>query len=299
MKEAWQKAPLTSLIILIQVIVFILMTLAGGSTNSQVLIEFGARYTPLIKAGEWWRLITPGFVHIGLTHLVVNSVTLYFIGMYIENLFGHWRFLAIYLVSTLMGNLASAVFLPQSISAGASTGIFGLFGAFLMLGLAFWDEPAIHSLAHQFLILVLLNLGTDILVPGIDLAGHLGGLLGGFFMAAVVGAPRLGRMDLLKRFLSGTILIVTITVFFGNGIAKMKPIREIRTLYDVQQLLKRFNVFVYVGKRLWDIELMAIEVDNLYQAGVLDKDLYMQAKLVLRKEHRIEEELNQKNKSPY
>ena len=79
----------------------------------------------------------------------------------------------------------------------------------------------------------------------------------------------------------------------------MKPIREIRTLYDVQQLLKRFNVFVYVGKRLWDIELMAIEVYNLYQAGVLDKDLYMQAKLVLRKEHRIEEELNQKNKSPY
>ena len=79
----------------------------------------------------------------------------------------------------------------------------------------------------------------------------------------------------------------------------MKPIREIRTLYDVQQLLKRFNVFVYVGKRLWDIELMAIEVDNLYQAGVLENDLYMQAKLVLRKEHRIEEELNQKNKSPY
>ena len=114
MREAWQKAPLTSLIILIQVIVFILMTLAGGSTNTQVLIEFGARYTPLIKAGEWWRLITPGFVHIGLTHLVVNSVTLYFIGMYIENLFGHWRFLAIYLMSTLMGNLASAVFLPQS-----------------------------------------------------------------------------------------------------------------------------------------------------------------------------------------
>ena len=220
MKEAWQKAPLTSLIILIQVIVFILMTLAGGSTNSQVLIEFGARYTPLIKAGEWWRLITPGFVHIGLTHLVVNSVTLYFIGMYIENLFGHWRFLAIYLVSTLMGNLASAVFLPQSISAGASTGIFGLFGAFLMLGLAFWDEPAIHSLANQFLILVLLNLGTDILVPGIDLAGHLGGLLGGFFMAAVVGAPRLGRMDLLKRFLSGTILIVTITVFLEMGLLK-------------------------------------------------------------------------------
>lgn len=71
----------------------------------------------------------------------------------------------------------------------------------------------------------------------------------------------------------------------------METVNQLRTLYDVQQLLKRFNVFVYVGKRLWDIELMALEVDNLYQAKVIDKDTYLQAKLVLRKEHRIEEKL--------
>ena len=53
----------------------------------------------------------------------------------------------------------------------------------------------------------------------------------------------------------------------------MKRIEQLRTLYDVQQLLKQFNVFVYVGKRLWDIELMAIELDNLYQAGVLERDV--------------------------
>ncbi|KRL95644.1 YqgQ family protein [Limosilactobacillus equigenerosi] len=64
--------------------------------------------------------------------------------------------------------------------------------------------------------------------------------------------------------------------------------QPLRTLYDVQQLLKRFNVFVYVGKRLWDIELMAIELDNLFQAGVIERDVYLQAKLVLRKEHREE-----------
>ncbi len=57
----------------------------------------------------------------------------------------------------------------------------------------------------------------------------------------------------------------------------------------MQQLLKQFNVFVYVGKRLWDIELMALEIDNLYQARVIDKDLFLQAKLVLNKEHREEE----------
>lgn len=65
--------------------------------------------------------------------------------------------------------------------------------------------------------------------------------------------------------------------------------REYRTLYDVQQLLKEFNVFVYVGKRLYDIELMAIELDYLYEAGVIDKTTYMKAKIVLRKEHREEE----------
>ena len=64
--------------------------------------------------------------------------------------------------------------------------------------------------------------------------------------------------------------------------------RDFRTLYDVQQLLKEFNVFVYVGKRLYDIELMAIELDNLYQSGVVYRSTYMKAKIVLRKEHREE-----------
>ena len=72
-----------------------------------------------------------------------------------------------------------------------------------------------------------------------------------------------------------------------------KP-REYRTLYDVQQLLKEFNVYVYVGKRLYDIELIAIELDHLYQAGVVDSKTYMKAKIVLRKEHREEEQREKK-----
>ncbi|WP_047999551.1 YqgQ family protein [Lactiplantibacillus herbarum] len=63
-----------------------------------------------------------------------------------------------------------------------------------------------------------------------------------------------------------------------------------KTLYDVQQLLKKFGVYVYVGKRIWDIELMALEVDHLYQAGVIDAKMYARVKLVLRHEHRLEEE---------
>lgn len=66
-----------------------------------------------------------------------------------------------------------------------------------------------------------------------------------------------------------------------------------KTLYDVQQLLKQFNVFAYVGKRLWDIELMALELDHLYEAGVVDKQTFVKAKLVLNREHAVEEEREQ------
>ena len=66
-----------------------------------------------------------------------------------------------------------------------------------------------------------------------------------------------------------------------------------KTLYDVQQLLKEFNVLVYVGKRLWDIELMALELDHLYEAGVVDKQTFVKAKLVLNREHAVEEEREQ------
>lgn len=76
----------------------------------------------------------------------------------------------------------------------------------------------------------------------------------------------------------------------------MKPIVHLRTLYDVQQLLKRFDVFVYVGKRMWDIELMALEIDNLYQAKVIDRDLFLQVKLILNREHRYEEKMAKERK---
>ncbi|WP_461239711.1 YqgQ family protein [Paucilactobacillus sp. N302-9] len=63
-----------------------------------------------------------------------------------------------------------------------------------------------------------------------------------------------------------------------------------KTLYDVQQLLKQFGVYVYVGKRVYDIELMALELDNLFKAGVVEQDLYTRAKLVLRHEHHVEDQ---------
>lgn len=210
LRNGWKTAPVTTIILVVTILVYALMTLAGGTTNNQVLFAFGAKWTPSIQAGQYWRLITPVFEHIGLTHLVMNGITIYFLGIYIESLFGHWRMFVIYFFSGFCGNLLSAVWAPHTLSAGASTAIFGMFGAFLMLGESFRDYPAIRALATEFLVLVVLNIFTDLFTPGIDLAGHLGGLAGGFFIAYVLGAPKIGSVDLIKRFIGGTILFVGI-----------------------------------------------------------------------------------------
>ncbi|WP_223875891.1 rhomboid family intramembrane serine protease [Paucilactobacillus kaifaensis] len=211
------QAFVTQIVVAVQVIVFILMTLAGGSTDTSVLVEFGARVSILIQEGQWWRLITPVFLHIGLMHIVVNSVTVYYIGTQIEMLFGHTRFAVIYLVTAVTGNIASFVFLPNTLSAGASTAIFGLFGAFLMLGESFRNNLYIRAMSRQFLLFVVLNLAFDLFSPGIDIYGHIGGLFGGFLVGYVVGAPRIGKVNLIKRFLSGIILIVAIVLFYSMG----------------------------------------------------------------------------------
>ena len=180
MKKAIQQAPLTCCLVGVCVLVYLLEELAGGATNSATLLNLGANYGPFVRAGQWWRVFTAAFLHIGLTHLFLNMMVLYYLGRTIEELTGHLRMAVIYLVSILMGNLVSVAVQPVTISAGASTGIFGLFGAFLFMGSEFRQYPALRGLARQYLILVIINLVYDVIAPGIDIFGHLGGQVGGF-----------------------------------------------------------------------------------------------------------------------
>lgn len=116
---------------------FFLMEVNGGSTNNQTLIKWGAKVNYLIANGEWWRLITPIFLHIGFLHLVMNSIALYYIGPLIEKIFGNSRFFIIYLFAGFSGVFASYLLSP-SLSAGASGAIFGCFGALLYFA---WQFP--------------------------------------------------------------------------------------------------------------------------------------------------------------
>lgn len=206
-------------LIAIMVLIYGAMTLVGGSTNVNVLITFGAKLNALIQQGEWWRLVTPMFLHIGFTHILMNMITLYFVGMQIEAAFGHTRFLVLFLVAGVGGNVASFCF-SNSLSAGASTAIFGLFGAFMMLGESFWQNPVIRQLTQTFLAFVVMNILFDLFAPGIDLAGHLGGLAAGFLVAYSLGVPRIGKVSTIKRVVATIVLIGGLVWLYLHGMAQ-------------------------------------------------------------------------------
>ena len=109
------------------VAVFIVETLAGGSDNSRVLVNLGANFAPMVTLGDYWRIFTANFLHIGLMHLAFNLYALYIVGTEVEMFYGPARFLVIYLLTGLSGAIASYAF-TYGLSAGASTAIMGLIG---------------------------------------------------------------------------------------------------------------------------------------------------------------------------
>jgi rhomboid protease GluP len=163
------------------VALFLAMERAGGSTRTAVLVAFGANYAPAVAAGEYWRLLTANFLHIGLLHLAVNCYALHALGLEVEALFGHSRFVVLYLLSGITGAVFSFM-VTRGLSAGASTSLFGLFGALV----AFFHQQRhfLGALGRQRLIGLGLTLSVNVLIglsPGsrIDNWGHLGGLVGG------------------------------------------------------------------------------------------------------------------------
>lgn len=162
----------------------------GSSTSSLMLIRMGAMFPPtIIHLHQYWRFITPIFLHIGFMHFALNSLTLYFMGRLIEDMYGHTRFAILYILSGIMGNILSFAFNTATISAGASTSLFGLFAAFVILRHHFPENRAIRQLSSQYMMLIGLNLVMNFFTPGIDIFGHLGGLLGGVLAGTALAIP--------------------------------------------------------------------------------------------------------------
>jgi rhomboid protease GluP len=195
---------MTRALVAANVLVFLLMAAAGAgvfSPDATVHIAWGSNFAPLTVNGQWWRLVTSTFVHFGALHLFFNMWVLWGTGGLVERLFGHGRFAAIYLVTGVVGSLASATWNPLVNSAGASGAIFGLIGAqlaFFMRGGHRIPGEVIRAQRASIVGFIAFSVVFGVTVPGIDNAAHLGGLASGFVMgwllARPLGAPSSARV---------------------------------------------------------------------------------------------------------
>ena len=186
---SYKTPSITYIIMGICVFLFIMMYIFGnGSESTSTLIKFGANYDLLTKSGEYYRLFTCMFLHIGLWHLLCNMYSLYIIGKEIENLYGKSKYLVIYVLSGLCGSILSLAFSHNTISAGASGAIFGLLGALLYFGY-YYRTYLGATIRSSIIPVIILNLIIGMLIPGISNSAHIGGLVGGILISMMVGVP--------------------------------------------------------------------------------------------------------------
>lgn len=152
------------------------------------LFEFGAKHRGAILMGQWWRLVTAGFLHGGVLHILMNSWALFDLGAQVEEAYGAHRLIVFYFLATVAGFLASTFWTPN-LSVGASAGLFGLIGCMIALGMRHHSASGLRGLYIRWAVYGLL-FG---LLPGlhVDNAAHIGGLAAGFAVAYVAGVPRL------------------------------------------------------------------------------------------------------------
>ena len=195
-------APVTKVLIGINVALFLAELLTGavsamGGTGPR-LVSMGALVPYLVAHGEYWRLFTAMWLHGGLLHVAFNMYALYIGGSYLEMIAGKGKYLAIYLVAGVAGNVAVYLLAaPISVTIGASTAIFGIFGALFIYSLHNRDSAVGRALSSMGTV-ILINLVITFVVPGISWQGHVGGLIGG--VLAVEALTWFGRRDLRSPF---------------------------------------------------------------------------------------------------
>ncbi len=202
------KPHATYVLLLMIAAMFVVLERNGGSTSILTLIEYGAKYNPLIMEGEWWRFISAMFLHIGFLHLLMNSLALFYLGGVVERMYGTGRFLFIYFIAGIFGSIASFAFNEQ-VAAGASGAIFGCFGALLYFG-TIHKKLFFRTMGKSVFMILGLNLVFGLAVPMVDNGAHIGGLVGGFLASAVVHLPKHQRSyrQLVIGLLTGVSAIV-------------------------------------------------------------------------------------------
>ena len=227
-----QTAPLTVVLIAINIAIYWLQTrnahivvamtsgTTGGTQPVQGSIDgnYGL-WGPMVSHGEWWRLVTSGFLHASIIHLGSNMLALFFIGRALEPALGSLRLGLIYFVSLVAGSLGVMALEPNALSIGASGAIFGLMGAFVIIA----RDRGISIMQSGIGPVILINLVITFSIPGIAIGAHLGGLIGGAaiaFAMVELDKRRIGRGNpapFAALAVSAIVILMVISVLLARS----------------------------------------------------------------------------------
>lgn len=206
------------------VVVFVAMLFSGaGLWHSQngVQLAWGANFGPATQDGEWWRLGSALFLHFGLLHIALNMFALWDAGQWVERMYGHFRFALIYFAAGLAGNLLSlVVHAGQAVSGGASGAIFGLYGA--LLSYLWLERSRIQPGEFRWLFWAAIGFSVvtivfGFLVPGIDNAAHIGGLIAGLLMGVLLVKSEVSVVAIPRsRLISGAVLVLLVGIMVAK-----------------------------------------------------------------------------------
>lgn len=201
------KPQVTYTLIAINAVVFVLQYLLG---INEVSGNFGMWPIGIALGGEWYRLLTAAFLHGSILHIGFNMYVLYALGPTLERVLGHARFLLLYVLAALGGSVASYAFSDvRTLSVGASGAIFGLMGALVVAG------RRLRYDVTQVLVLLGINVVIGFVAPGVDWRAHLGGLVTGAAVAAIMAhAPRRGRTAWQAAGVGAVIIVLLMAVMW-------------------------------------------------------------------------------------
>ena len=230
---------LTQVIFGANIAVFLATALASGSAiniSGEVNFHYGANFGPYTLSGEWWRLLTYMFLHGGAMHIFFNMWCLWDLGRLCESLYGRWTFAGIYLITGVSGGLASIAWNPRVLSVGASGAIFGLAGALIAsfyLGEFSLPRVAISGTLRSLVIFAVFNLGFGQLFGGIDNACHIGGLVSGLVLGALIArlAPQ-SDAPLRRATVVGVVVLGLLAAGFGVRQWRGGPMRMARAFQE-------------------------------------------------------------------
>ncbi len=227
-----RATPVTYAILIFNLAIYLVMALVAGGNFFQTLVymndlgtlvAFGAKTNALLQSGEWFRLVTPIFIHGGLLHLASNSYAIWSVGPLVEKLYGSARYLLIFLLSGIggvigsyLGGMARPSWIP---GVGASGAIFGLFGVLVVFGYKYRSELPpnfLRSIKSGILPVIVINLFIGFSIPYIDNAAHIGGLISGALLALIIPyiyiAPGRARVSITGlAILAGCVLVIVVS----------------------------------------------------------------------------------------